>query len=155
MDLREALEQETVAAVGYHDLVSIEASASVREAVEVMQREKVGCIVVVEGSELRGIFTERDLLVRVLAESRGLDGELREVMTPDPFVARVDQPLHLVLARMRGNGLRHLPVVDSSGLAVGTISIKRAVHFLSDHLPQAILNLPPEPDQYPGRAEGG
>ncbi len=76
-------------------------------------------------------------------------------MTPDPFVARIDEPIHLVLAKMRAKGLRHLPVLDVAGRPVGTISIKRAVHFLSAHLPQAIYNLPPEPDQFPARAEGG
>ena len=155
MDLRQALQKETVATVGYRDLVSIEMSAKVSDAVEVMQRNKVGCLVVVASGELRGIFTERDLLVRVLAEESGLDGDLRDVMTPDPCVAGIDEPIHLVLARMRGKGLRHLPVLDAAGRPVGTISIKRAVHFLCAHLPQAIYNLPPEPDQFPARAEGG
>ena len=155
MDLREALQKETVATVGYRDLVAIETSAKVRDAVAVMQRSKVGCLVVVEDGELRGIFTERDLVVRVLAKGVGLDGDLRDVMTPDPFVARIDEPIHLVLAKMREKGLRHLPVLDAGGRPVGTISIKRAVHFLSAHLPQAIYNLPPEPDQFPARAEGG
>ena len=90
MDLREALQKETVATVGYRDLVAIETSAKVRDAVAAMQRSKVGCLVVVEDGELRGIFTERDLVVRVLAKEGGLDGDLRDVMTPDPFVARID-----------------------------------------------------------------
>ena len=155
MDLREALQGETVATVGFRDLVSIEVGAKVSDAVRIMQRDNVGCIVVVAEGVVRGIFTERDLVVRVLQQAGGLDGDLVDVMTPDPHVARDDDLIHSVLSTMHEKGLRHLPVVDAQNRPLGTISIKRAVHFLASHMPQAIYNLPPEPDQFPARAEGG
>ena len=155
MDLREALLRETVATVGFRSLASIEVGAKVRDAVRIMQRDKIGAIVVTEDDAVRGIFTERDLVVRVLQQEGGLDGNVDDVMTRDPHVAHDNDPICSVLSTMHEKGLRHLPVLDSENRPLGTISIKRAVHFLASNMPQAIYNLPPEPDQFPARPEGG
>ena len=155
MDLREPLQQETVAHVGIRDLVSVDVGARVRDALAIMQEHAVGSIVVVAGEELRGVFTERDLLVRVLGAGKGLDVPLADVMTGRPTVARADEAIHLVLTRMYQGAHRHLPVVDDEGRPVGTISLKRVARFLGDHLPSAVYNLPPDPNRFPERAEGG
>lgn len=154
MDLREPLQSETVADVGYRELVSVGADATAAEAVALMRAEECGCLVVVEAGRMQGIFTERDLLLRVLRPKLGLDTPVTEVMSREVAVAQVDEPIHEVLARMYAGKLRHLPVLDG-GEPVGTISIKRAIHFLADQLPQAILNLPPEPELFPATREGG
>ena len=105
---------------------------TVAEAVEILAGHQIGAVPIVASGRLVGIFSERDLLRRVLAAGRApAKTRLGDVMTPDPFVARIDEPIHLVLAKMRAKGLRHLPVLDVAGRPVGTISIKRAVHFLS------------------------
>jgi CBS domain-containing protein len=155
MELRRALIEETVADVGYRALVAVPLEASVREALAVMQRERVGCVVVLEGESLRGIFTERDVVVRILGGEGSFDEPIAEHMSPDPYTARVDEPIHRVLARMYAHGIRHLPVLDAGGRAVGTISVKRAVRFLTDHSPETVLNLPPEPGAFPATREGG
>ncbi len=154
-DLREPLQRETVASVGHRDLVSLELEATLADALRLMQEEAVGCLVVVERGALRGIFTERDVVTRVLGKVESLDRPLREYMTPDPATARVDEPIYRVLARMARGGMRHLPVVDESGAPIGTLSVKRAVHFLADHYPEAVFNIPPDPDRFPASREGG
>ena len=154
MDLREALLEETVASVGHRDLVSVGIDASVGDALSVMRGGEVGCLCVLDGDRLAGIFTERDLIVRVLARGVPMTAPVAEHMSADPTTVRVDDPVHVVLTRMNEGGFRHIPVVDAGGLPVGTMSVKRAVHFLADHLPQAILNLPPRPDVYPATTEG-
>ncbi len=153
-DLREPLQRETVASVGYRDLVSVELEATLADAVSLMQEEAIGCLVVVERGALRGIFTERDVVTRVLGEVESLDRPLREYMTADPVTARVYEPIHRVLARMARGGMRHLPVVDKSGAPIGTLSVKHAVHFLADHYPEAVFNIPPDPDRFPASREG-
>ena len=155
VDLREPLQRETVASVGYRDLVACEIDATLAEALHVMQEKSVGCLVVLEGGTLRGIFTERDVVTRVLGKVDSLEVPLSDYMTPDPSTARLDEPIHLILARMNQGGMRHLPVLDTSDRPVGTISVKRAVHFLADHFPEAIRNLDPDPGRYPGTPEGG
>lgn len=154
MDLREPLQSETVADVGYRELVSIGTSARVAEAVALMRKENCGCLVVMSEGRMRGIFTERDLLKRVLRPRIGLDTPIVDLMSKEVTVAHVGEPIHAVLARMYVGRLRHLPVLDGDE-PVGTISIKRAIHFLADQLPQAILNLPPHPETFPATREGG
>lgn len=155
LDLRLPLEQATVADVGHRALVSVQLDATVGETVRTMQKHGVGSILVLDGDGLRGIFTERDLLTRVVSVGASFEGPLTDVMTPDPIVAKTDEALHVILTRMRTKGLRHLPVINEKGKPTGTISVKRAIHFLTDHLPQAIYNLPPDPDQFPATREGG
>ena len=95
------------------------------------------------------------MVTRVLGKVESLDRPLREYMTPDPHTARVDEPIHRVLARMVKGGMRHLPVLDKSGAPIGTLSVKHAVHFLVDHYPEAVFNIPPDPDRIPASREGG
>ena len=154
-DLREPLQRETVASVGYRDLLTCEVDATLAEALRLMREKGVGCLVVVEKGALRGIFTERDVLTRVLGKVRSLDVPLREHMTPDPTTARVDEPIHVVLTRLLQGGMRHLPVVDAEGLPIGTMSVKRAVHFLAEHYPEAVRNIAPNPERVPESREGG
>lgn len=154
-DLRGPLVRETVASVGYREPVAIALDATLAEALRLMQEKAVGCLLVVEGDDLRGIFTERDLLTRVLGKVDDLDAPLSGCMTAEPATARVDEPIHRVLTRMYQGRMRHLPVLDESGRPVGTTSLKRAVHFLADHYPQAVLNVAPDPDRFPKSCEGG
>jgi CBS domain-containing protein len=153
MDLREELQNE-VSSVGYRDLVSVGLDASVGDALAVMREREVGCLCVLDGERLAGIFTERDLTLRVLARGVSMKAAIAEHMSADPVTVRADEPVHVVFARMHKGGFRHIPVVDDTGRPVGTVSVKRAVHFLADNLPQSILNLPPTPNVYPATPEG-
>ena len=106
------------------DLVSLPASATVREASRLMADHGVGAVLVMAGAALEGIFTERDALNRVLAEGRDPDTtELAEVMTGNvvtlgPTAAAVD-----ALRLMSEIGFRHLPVVENDHV-YGIISLR-------------------------------
>ena len=56
--------------------------------------------------------------------------------------------------RMEEGGYRHLPIVDEAGRPLGMLSVKRIVHYLAEHFPATIYNLPPNPDRFPLEAEG-
>jgi signal-transduction protein with cAMP-binding, CBS, and nucleotidyltransferase domain len=127
---------------------------TVAEAVALMRREKVGCLLVGENPRVVGIFTERDLMRRVLAAGKPLTTPLVDVMTPDPVVVNPKEPIGAAVHRMEEGGYRHLPVIDPAGIPVGILSVKRIVHYLAEHFPAIIYNLPPDPDTVPGKAEG-
>lgn len=100
------------------------ASTTVREATRNMAERHIGAVLVGAPESLEGIFTERDVLTRVVA--RGLDPDstkLEAVMTPDPDTVGPDDIALHVLERMRASGYRHLPVVDD-GRVVGIVSIR-------------------------------
>lgn len=156
MDLRAYIEKQEVRLVGHRPPVSVARDTDVGAAVQLMQRKAVGCLLVVEGGRLEGIFTERDLLRKVLA--RGPIGSftdpISQVMTPDPVVAHVDEPLAVLLSRMYNGGFRRIPLLDADDEILGTISIKRVVGFLADQFAEAVYNLPPRPEDF-GRAREG
>jgi len=155
MDLRRPLQEETVRDVGYRKLVSIGHTASIGDAIRKMQEASVGCLVVLNGDRLAGIFTERDVLMRVLRPEVDLDTPLAEFVTRDAITVGENDSIYVALARMYGKQCRHIPVLNDAGLPVGSISIKRALHFLGEHIPEVIYNLPPEPNQFPATREGG
>jgi len=55
---------------------------------------------------------------------------------------------------MEEGGYRHLPVVDVTGKPLGVLSVKRIVHYLAEHFPATVYNLPPDPSSVPQSAEG-
>jgi CBS domain-containing protein len=101
-------------------------SLSVGEAARVMQRNRSGAIMVVEGERLIGIFTERDALFRVLAENRDQSTPVREVMTRNPLSISPDKPFAEALRIMHEGRFRHVPVVEN-GRAVGMVSASDAM----------------------------
>ncbi|HTP47665.1 MAG TPA: CBS domain-containing protein [Casimicrobiaceae bacterium] len=100
---------------------------SVFKAAGLMAAKDVGAILVVEDGQLIGIFTERDMLVRVVA--RGLDARatrLSDVMTRAPHTIDADKPFGYALLVMHQKGFRHLPVIND-GKLIGIVSSRSAM----------------------------
>ena len=100
---------------------------SVREAATIMKQRRTGAMMVVDGSVLVGIFTERDALNRVVAE--GLDAQtttLATVMTGNPQVVSPDASFNAALELMHTGRFRHLPVVEKDR-PIGMISVRDAM----------------------------
>jgi CBS domain-containing protein len=127
---------------------------TVAEAVDQLRRGKVGCLLVTEGSGLTGIFTERDLLKKILAPGLPLETPISAVMTANPVSVNVKDSIRTAVERMQTGGYRHLPVVDEANHPVGVLSAKRIVQYLVEHFPATVYNQPPDPNQIPATAEG-
>ena len=101
--------------------------ASVRDASRLMRDGKVGAVLVTEDDRLTGIFTERDVVYRVIAAGRDpATTVLREVMTPDPKTVAPDESFGFALLLMHENGFRHAPVVEN-GKVLGVVSARNAL----------------------------
>lgn len=102
--------------------VTLPAGATVQQACALMQRERIGAILVTDAAErLAGIFTGRDA-VRLLAAGRNAaHSALRDVMTPNPVHLPPEQTAIHALRLMQDGGFRHIPVVDC-GAIVGLVS---------------------------------
>jgi len=97
---------------------------TVRDAARLMTEREIGAILIVEDGSLVGIFTERDLLRRVVARNRSLDKtRLEEVMTRDPIMATPDEERENAIRKMQQVGCRHLPVVVGETV-VDVVSIR-------------------------------
>jgi CBS domain-containing protein len=104
-----------------------EKSVTVLEAAMLMKQQGKGALLVVEGSRLSGIFTERDALFRVIAAGRDpATTKLADVMTPHPQTMHPDEPFVKALRIMHKRGFRHLPVVEH-GRPLGIVSARDAL----------------------------
>ena len=153
-DLRKPLQRETVGSIGYRELVSLDIDATLAAAVRLMQEKAIGCVVVVDGEALRGIFTERDLVMRVLGQVDSLEAPLRDYMTPDPKCLKANRFVSEALDPMVKGSYRHLPIQGEDGEFVGVLTIHNLFTFLAELMPVQLLNLPPRPHQQMPSAEG-
>ena len=104
-----------------------EKTATVLQAAILMKEKGKGALLVVDGSKLTGIFTERDALFRVIAAGRDAAGTtLADVMTPQPQTMHPDEPFMKALQLMHKRGFRHLPVVEN-GRPLGVVSARDAL----------------------------
>ncbi|MBA2462655.1 MAG: CBS domain-containing protein [Actinobacteria bacterium] len=105
------------------DVIRIASDATVFDAVKMMVEANVGALLVTDGDEITGIFTERDYLRRIAVEGRrSRDTLVREVMSSPVIVVTLETTVEESMALMTERRIRHAPVVDGSGL-VGMISI--------------------------------
>jgi CBS domain-containing protein len=109
--------------------------ASCVDAARMMRDENVGAIVVANGKEPVGIVTDRDLVVRVIAERRApSDVSLASVMSTEPAFLAKRRTLDEVIATMRQLGVRRLPVVDDAGNLDGVLSLDDVLMLLARQL---------------------
>ncbi|MBI2305790.1 MAG: CBS domain-containing protein [Rhodocyclales bacterium] len=102
-------------------------TATVRDAATRMAEGKVGAMLVIDGERIAGIFTERDLLNRVVAKRLDPDTTtLAQVMTPDPRTVSPDRTLAHALVMMYEGCYRHVPVVED-GKPLGMVSARDAL----------------------------
>ena len=115
---------------------TVEAGISVLDAVAAMARSRVGAVVVVENAVLRGIFTERDLMLRVVNQGRNPETTLvRDVMTTEVKTVTNASTADEAISVMLVGHLRHLPILGGDGRVLGLLSIRDLledkVHVLS------------------------
>ena len=112
-------------------LVKVRPETRVGEVARRMRDSYVGAALVMEGEHLIGIFTERDVLDRVVAEGRDPDTtEIQEVMTAGPIRVGLDMTTVDAARTMKERRLRHLPV-EENGNIVGVVSVR---DFLNDEV---------------------
>ena len=125
-------------------VVTVEPGDSARLAVLRMLEEGVGSVAVCDGGRLVGIFTERDLLTRVVRQGRDLARtRLAEVMTADPEALTPDDRICFAINRMHSAGYRTVPLVDTDHHPIGVVTVNDVVGWLARVFPEAILNLRP------------
>ena len=128
---------------------------TIRAAVQLMLEKRLGAVLVERDGRSVGIFTERDLMRRVVAAGIDLDRAIEEVMTPDPETLGLDDGIAYALNRMTVGGFRNIPIVDENGALVGIISQREVVDYIVSVLPSHVINLPPVPDLEARSKHGG
>lgn len=109
-----------------HQPVIASSGTTVQEAARLMKEHNIGALMVVEGDQLAGVFTERDALFRVLAAGVSGDTPVSAVMTANPKTIAPDSPFSAALHVMHEGHFRHLPVVEE-GRVIGVVSVRDAL----------------------------
>lgn len=135
-DLEQALHEGFVAHLPTNPVTLIDADDTVEQAVCSMAENDVGCLLVVEGDRLVGIFTQRDLMMKIVGQYEAVkDSPISTVMTPDPVVVRDTDSPAKAINLMAVGGFRHIPVLDVDDRVVGLIGPRRATAYLKNHFP--------------------
>jgi CBS domain-containing protein len=154
-DLESALVLETLNDVATQPPLVVNSSTSLAETIAKMQDAMRSCVLVVEFDRLIGIFTERDVLLRVAGRSIDLDNTtVSGCMTRDPMVLPADSSVAFALSHMLSEGFRHIPLVDDQQRPIGVISMRELIEYLSDFFNRDLLTLPPEGRFYFRNREG-
>ena len=105
--------------------------------------------------QLVGIFTERDVMRKVIDAPGVLDKPVDEVMTRNPITIGPDASAAEALRLMDENHFRNLPIVDKDGRLLGNMTHQAIIQYLAARYPVEVLNRPIDPERFPSRAEGG
>jgi CBS domain-containing protein len=113
---------QTVREVMSKSIVTAEASQTAADVAQLMKQNDIGAVVVTDNGELRGIVTDRDIAIRLVAENKGPDTAIREATSMNLDTVGPDTDLDQVVQRMRSSNVRRIPVVEN-GRPVGVLSL--------------------------------
>jgi CBS domain-containing protein len=105
------------------DVQTVSPDQPVQEAANFMLSADAGSIPVTEGDRLIGMITDRDIAVRGIAKGYGPDALVRDLMTDDLIVVRVDDDIEEAATKMSEAQVRRLPVIDSDERLCGIVSL--------------------------------
>lgn len=129
----------SIATIYQRQLDTARSDEAVRDAAERMHQRTVGCLVVIdEFDRPRGILTDRDLAIRVVAEGRDPFTTLvQDVMSEPATVVTADASIEHVVTTLRRITARRLPVVDSNGKLIGIVALDDVWRYLAQEMTKA------------------
>jgi CBS domain-containing protein len=155
MKLLDTLQHEPITSLDLSYYITVATDTPVREVVQALRQSKRNCALVLRDEQLVGIFTDRDVLRKVVDHPEIWDRPIETVMTPNPEALDEKATAAEALALMKRLHVRNVPVVRSSGEVVGNFTPYAIVRFLADTFPVTIYNRPPDPKRVPRREYGG
>jgi CBS domain-containing protein len=144
-EIKGALLNDTIAVLSQAEPICLRETASVHEAVQTMLARRQAGVLITDGEgRLTGIFTERDVLTRVVGKD--LDARktpLSAVMTRQPDALSVNDRVAWAVHSMSVAGYRTVPLVDAERRPIGVVTVTDVIRWLANLFPEAVLNLPP------------
>jgi CBS domain-containing protein len=156
--LGKELENELIRHLPYKKALLVEVGQSLAETLKAMREDRSGCALIMSSGKLEGIFTERDVLTRVIVKKAKLSDPIENFMTKDPEVLTMDQTISMAIQIMVDGGYRHIPLQDKTKTGTlkiaGVLSVKDLVKYIGSNFPAIAYNLPPDPRQVNRAREG-
>lgn len=146
--------RDSVGLMETDDYVCIEPETPLSVAIERMKEDEGGCAIVCAGKHVVGIFTERDLLTKVIGEEMDLQRPVSELMSPVVATLTNENTIGDAVRMMNEKSYRNIPLVREGEL-VGSVSVFDVITYLAESYPKETMNLPPVPAQVMDTTEGG
>jgi len=136
------------------DFVAVSPYTPLSQAIEAMKGDEGGCVIVSDDGRVVGIFTERDLLNRVLGENVDLESPISGWMQPSVETLSSQATIGDAVRLMNEKSFRNIPLVKNGEL-IGSISVFDIITYLAECYPKETMNLPPLPAQVMDTVDGG
>lgn len=147
---------ESIGRLGLSDFCILTERTSIRDTVERMREMKQRCAFILDDrSRIVGIFTDRDVLKKVVANPAIWDEPVSSVMTTTPVTLPPTAATHEALKLMEEKHFRNVPVVNDRGIVLGNVTHFTVLKYLTDHFAEEVYNLPPDPQNYADQRDGG
>jgi len=154
MSLENDLQREQVVHLDLSQFTAVKMGTSVKDTVDKMKKANHHCAIVTDEGVLKGIFTDRDLLRKVVDAPDTWDKPIQEVMTSSPITVNSKDPADRALALMDEKHFRNVPVVNDKGFVIGSLTHHAIIKYLADRFPESVYNLPPDPDRVSSNRDG-
>ncbi len=151
--LRNACDQR-VSVLPTDDYVVVSPYTPLSQAIEAMKNDEGGCVIVSDDGRVVGIFTERDLLNKVLGEDVDLESPINNWMQPAVETLSSEATIGDAVRLMNEKSFRNIPLVKNGEL-LGSISVFDIITYLAECYPKETMNLPPLPAQVMDTLDGG
>ncbi len=154
--LESALANTALSDVVSQPPLMVATSTTLADTIHLMQQERRASVLVMENDQLVGIFTERDILMKIAGQPLDLGNTpVSAAMTPDPFTLPADANVAFALSKMVLEGFRHIPLVDDDGRPTAVVSMRNLIEYLGEIYSRELLTMPPEPHQHRFKSREG
>jgi CBS domain-containing protein len=143
LDFQLSLESEGVGSAYPDQPLAANADETVGNVMQLLRAQRTGAVLLCDGPKLVGIFTERDAL-KQMASGADLSAPVRTVMSSPPATVASSSTVGDAIRIMAEGAYRHLPIVDQDQHPKGVLAVHGIVHYLVDHFPETVYNLPPD-----------
>ena len=139
MDLLAGLKQEPIIKMDISDYCTAEAGSLVGDVIEVMNTAKCHSALIVRGGKLVGIFTDRDILMKIANNPETLKKMVDDFMTPAPVALPKTATPAEALAIMKVKHLRNVPIIEDNGSVIGNFTHFSVLDLLTDAFPDVTV----------------
>jgi len=154
--LESALANTALSEVVSQPPLTVSPSTTLAETIRLMQLERRACVLILDNGRLAGIFTERDILMKIAGRSLDLmHTPVSASMTPDPMTLPADANVAFALSKMVLEGFRHIPLVDDAGNPTAVVSMRNLIEYLGEIYSRELLTMPSDPNQARFRSREG
>lgn len=155
MGIETELLSQPVNQLNLNEFTSIESGTSIQTTLDQMREQNRNCAFILKSGSLVGIFTDRDILRRVVDRPDLWKHPIDEVMTHNPRTITASQTTGDALKLMHDLHIRNAPVMSKQGKLLGNLTHFALISYLADCFPEEVLNLPPEANHYGEDRYGG